>query len=131
VTSTSDPTTWTTCVNTTSNSCMFNLTLETSSSSGRGDTNSSPFYDYTPGSDTLYVGNDRGHLFKVTGVFSGAPALSSTNGFGACTGAAAGCLAVGTTSNQLTGPLLDSDNNQILIGGSDGNLYAVGPTNGT
>jgi hypothetical protein len=36
------------------------------------DTNSAPFYDFTTGSDTLYVGDDAGYLHQFTGVFAGA-----------------------------------------------------------
>jgi hypothetical protein len=36
------------------------------------DTLSSPFYDFTPGSDVLYVGDDSGYVHKFTGVFAGA-----------------------------------------------------------
>jgi len=36
------------------------------------DTDSSPYYDFTPGSDTLYAGDDAGYLHQFTGVFKGA-----------------------------------------------------------
>ena len=42
------------------------------------DTYSSPFYDFTPSSDTLYVGDDAGYLHQFTGVFNGPPAESTT-----------------------------------------------------
>lgn len=38
------------------------------------DSDSAPYYDYTSGSDTLYVGDDAGYLHKFTGVFAGTPA---------------------------------------------------------
>jgi hypothetical protein len=38
------------------------------------DTLSAPFYDFTPGSDSLYVGDDTGHLHQFTGIFYGTPA---------------------------------------------------------
>jgi hypothetical protein len=38
------------------------------------DSYSAPYYDYTSGSDTLYVGDDAGYLHKFTGVFAGTPA---------------------------------------------------------
>jgi hypothetical protein len=38
------------------------------------DTSSSPFYDFAPGSDTIYVGDSLGYLHKFTGVYSGTPA---------------------------------------------------------
>src|ERR1035437_3378735 len=42
------------------------------------DTYSAPFYDFTPSSDTLYVGDDAGYLHQFTGVFNGPPAESTT-----------------------------------------------------
>lgn len=38
------------------------------------DTISSPFYDFTAGSDTMYVGDSLGYLHQFTGVFNGTPA---------------------------------------------------------
>lgn len=48
---------------------------------GDSDTTSSPFYDYTSGSDTLYVGDASGKLHKFHPVFSGVPAEVTTGGF--------------------------------------------------
>ncbi len=45
---------------------------------GFSDLQSSPFYDYAPGSDTLYVGDNMGWLHKFTPVFKGAPAEVTT-----------------------------------------------------
>ncbi|MGA9980423.1 MAG: hypothetical protein WBQ08_17520 [Candidatus Sulfotelmatobacter sp.] len=42
------------------------------------DSNSSPYYDFTPGSDTLYVGDNAGYLHQFTGVFAGTPAETTT-----------------------------------------------------
>ena len=42
------------------------------------DSYSSPYYDYTSGSDTLYVGDNAGYLHQFTGVFSGTPAETTT-----------------------------------------------------
>ncbi len=36
------------------------------------DSYSAPYYDFTSGSDTLYVGDDAGYLHQFTGVFAGA-----------------------------------------------------------
>lgn len=74
-------------------SCLLTLTF----SVGHNDPHSSPYYDYTPGSDTLYVGdapegntpvcNPTGtttscaFLHQFTGVFNGTPVESSTNGW--------------------------------------------------
>jgi hypothetical protein len=50
--------------------CLFNIPF----SGGKDDTNSSPYYDFTDGSDTIYVGDDGDNLHKFTGVFNGTPA---------------------------------------------------------
>ena len=50
--------------------CMTNILL----SGNTFVSNSSPFYDFASGSDTLYVGDDLGVLHKFTGVFNGTPA---------------------------------------------------------
>src|SRR5277367_1348734 len=49
--------------------CMYTIEFN----GGANDTYSSPFYDFTIGSDTLYVGDDNGLLHKFTGVFNGSP----------------------------------------------------------
>jgi hypothetical protein len=104
-------------------SCDFRLTYDTS----HGTTNSSPFYDYT-GVDTAYVANNARQLTKITPVFGGTPQLSDTNGFStACSGSAHGCVVLtsAATTTVMTGPVLDLNTGRILIGGSDGWLYAV------
>ena len=50
--------------------CMTTIAF----SNGATDTISSPFYDFAPGSDALYVGDSAGLLHKFTGVFNGTPA---------------------------------------------------------
>lgn len=45
---------------------------------GIQDTQSSPFYDYAPGSDTLYVGDNSGYVHKFNPVFNGIPAEVTT-----------------------------------------------------
>ena len=52
--------------------CMTRIPFSTL----QGDANSAPFYDFAPGSDTLYVGDNNGNLLQFTGVFNGAPAQS-------------------------------------------------------
>ena len=46
------------------------------------DTNSSPYYDYSPGSDTIWVGDNSGYIHKFTGVFDGAPLEAVGSGAG-------------------------------------------------
>lgn len=92
-----------------STSCMFNLTYSTHTNS-----NSSPFYDYT--NDAIYVGDDSGYLWKITGVFNGTPAR------------AAAPWATGVTVHSgciLTGPVLDYGSNNIFVGDSCGRLSYV------
>ncbi len=54
--------------------CMTTLTFSNNST----DTLSAPFYDFSPGSDVIYVGDDVGHLHKFTGVFFGTPAEATS-----------------------------------------------------
>jgi hypothetical protein len=52
--------------------CMTTITFNGSPA----DTLSAPYYDFTRGSDVLYVGDDAGKLHEFTGVFAGTPAES-------------------------------------------------------
>ncbi len=56
--------------------CLTTITF--SGGATRTDTSSSPFYDYTIGSDTMYVGDSQGYVHKFTGVFLGTPAEVTT-----------------------------------------------------
>jgi hypothetical protein len=60
--------------------CMTTLTFHATAGNDPtpADSNSSPYYDYTPGSDTLYVGDNAGYLHQFTGVFEGTPAETTT-----------------------------------------------------
>ena len=79
------------------------------------DTLSSPFVNYS--TDTLYVGDNTGHLYAVTGVFKGTPALA----------AAPFPVTVSTATspaNMLTSPVLDvSGTGDIFIGDGASNVY--------
>ena len=89
-----------------------------------GTTLSSPFYDYEP-DDTLWIGNDNGLLFQISGVFFGTPEVSTANGW------STSGIQVSTAVNgsiKMTGPLWDSNSGYIFVGGADGNLYAVDAT---
>ena len=79
------------------------------------DRHSSVFVDYT--NDVGYVGPDDGNLYKVTGVFTGAPTLAG----------APFPLQVSLTSNGkvLTSPVLDSITQRIFIGTGDGLIKMV------
>jgi hypothetical protein len=52
--------------------CMYTIAF----SKADGDTNSSPFVDYSD--DTLYVGDSKSWVYQFTGVFKGPPAISSS-----------------------------------------------------
>jgi hypothetical protein len=95
------------------------------------DTLSSPFMDYVR--DLAYVGNDAGTLYRIKDVFctvdptcSGsnkpAPSIDTSWGSnGAVTVGSGSCA--GTTSSELTGPLLDFVTLNVFVGCSDGKLY--------
>jgi hypothetical protein len=87
--------------------CMVALNLSFT------DTNSSPFYDYTPGNDALYVGDDAGQLHKFTGVFNGTPTAAAT-------------ISVRSSSPlQLTGPVYDPGSGKVFVGDFNGELNSV------
>jgi len=96
--------------------CMTTITF----SGNANDTNSSPFYDFAQGSDTLYVGDDNSALHKFTGVFNGTPAEAG--------GAWPVTLAAATTT--LTSPVFDDAVGKVFVanglpGGATGSLFAV------
>ncbi len=88
---------------------MTSLTLTGANS----DTVSAPFIDYS--TDTAYVGSDNGHLYKITGVFNGTPALAGSP-FPII-------VSNGGTPGRLTGPVFDPSFANVYVGSSDGNLY--------
>jgi hypothetical protein len=84
--------------------------------------NSAPFYDFAPGSDKLYVGDDTEHLFQFTGVFAGTPALS---------GAPFPVHMSSTAVNPITtSPVFDEGAGKAYIADASGFLYAVNVTTG-
>jgi len=96
------------------------MTTITFSGSGTPtDTNSSPFYDFAPGSDTLYVGDDQGHLHKFTGVFRGTPAESG-----------APWPVTLTANSRTTGPVFDFSSGKVFVADRGGLLYAVDASTG-
>ena len=85
------------------------------------DTLSSPFVDYN--TDTAYVGNDAGVLFRFKNVFCTTAA---------CAGAApsldlswnsTGSVTLGSCVGKVTGAVVDSKTGHIFAGCSDGKLY--------
>ena len=81
--------------------CMTTLTFTGTTPK---DTYSSPYYDFTSGSDTLYVGDDAGFLHQFTGVFSGTPAESTTAPWPVKAGSA-----------PLSGPVFDSTTGNVFV----------------
>ena len=100
---------WSTC--TAGNSCVVNLTF----GNAQPDSNSPPYYDFSPGSDTLYVGDDSGVLHKFTGVFNGTPAEVTSGGWPITVHA----------GFKLTGPVFDTNSRNVFVGDSSGTTSYV------
>jgi hypothetical protein len=78
---------------------------------------SSPWIDYA--TDVVYVGSDKGNVYKITGVFKGTPVL------------AGGTWPVTVHTNfHLTPPVLDAGRSVLMVGSSDGVLYKIDTTTG-
>src|SRR5262249_17028040 len=78
------------------------------------NTNSPVYVDFS--SDTAYVGDDGGKLYKISPVFGGGtPAVSWT----------------ATLAGVLTGPVLDQVHSVVLVGSSNGTLNARKVSDGT
>jgi hypothetical protein len=101
--------------------CMTNIAFSITGNP-RLDTNSSPFYDYAPGtadSDALYVGDTGGRLRKFTNVFN-------VNGAGTAPAEATAPWPVTLTANNVTtSPVYDSNNKTTYIADAGGFLYSV------
>jgi hypothetical protein len=93
-----------------------NAKLTTKNYTTANNSHSSPWVDYS--SDTLYVGDDNGTLYKVTGVFKGTPTLVSGGGW----------PVVIAGAFQLTGPVFDSTTGKLFVGDSRGFLHSVNAT---
>ncbi len=92
---------------------MTSLTFSPTANS----TTSSPWIDYT--SDTVYLGSDKGQVYKITGAFLGTPTL-------------AGAPWPVTVSNNfhLTAPVLDAALGVLMVGSANGSLYQVNISTG-
>lgn len=90
------------------------VTLSVSSSAT--DTQSSPWIDY--GNDIIYVGTDDGKVHKITGVFTGSPALDPTP------------WPVQVAAGHLSSPVLDENLSVLMIGSANGNLYQINTSTG-
>ena len=119
---------WSTC--TAGNSCIASIAFN----GAPNDTRSAPFYDYN--TDTLYVGDNSGHMHKFVGVFLKAPTECIAGVMTVC-GTAAQAAAWPLAVNAgaiLTSPVYDGVSGNIFVGDSTGRLSfirEVGSTVGT
>ena len=92
-------------------SVAFTSTAATGcAASTAGDSNSSPFIDYT--NDIAYIGADNGRLYRIKGVFNGTPTLDY-------------CVTVAANA-ALSSPVYDSVSGKVFV--SDGvSVYAYTP----
>src|ERR1035437_4722277 len=92
---------------------MTSLTFSPSSNCST----SSPWIDYA--TDVVYVGADKGNVYKIAPVFNGTPALAGGN------------WPVMVHPNfHLTPPVLDAGRSVLMVGSSDGVLYKIDTTTG-
>src|ERR1017187_2965582 len=94
-------------------SAMASLTYSMSSK----DTTSSPWIDYDL--DTVYVGADKGLIYKITGVFHGTPTI-----------AGAPWPVTVSTNSRVTSPVFDAALNVLMVGSANGILYKVNTPDG-
>jgi hypothetical protein len=80
-------------------------------------TTSSPWIDYF--NDIVYLGNDKGSVYKITGVFKGTPTLAG----------APWPVSVGSNFH-LTPPVLDVVRGKLMVGSANGTLYQIDTTSG-
>jgi hypothetical protein len=95
-------------------SSLIRLNYTTSSATGCNssaqNSNSSPYIDY--GSGSAYIGANNGILYRISGVFSGSPAVQY-------------CVTV-NAGKDLTSPVYDEVSNQVFV--SDGySVYSYTP----
>ncbi len=78
------------------------------------NTNSSPYIDFA--SDSAYVGDDSGKLYKISPIFGGGTPAQ---------------VWVTTLAGKLTGPVLDQLHDVVVVGSDNGKLYAQKVADGT
>jgi hypothetical protein len=78
---------------------------------------SSPWIDYA--TDIVYVGADKGNVYKIAPVFNGTPALAGGN-----------WPVMVHPNYHLTPPVLDAGRSVLMVGSSDGVLYKIDTTTG-
>ncbi len=92
---------------------MTSLTYSTSST-----TTSSPWIDYSD--DVVYVADDSGVLYKITGVFKGTPTLVTSSPWPITV----------SSGSRLSPPVLDRSRGFLLAGGRNGDLYEINTSTG-
>jgi len=109
---------WSTC--TAGNSCIESIAFN----GGPNDTRSAPYYNYS--TDTIYVGDNGGHVHKFVGVFKAAPTECLAGVVAVC-GTAAQAAAWPLTVNAaiLTSPVYDGVSGNIFVGDSTGRLSFI------
>jgi hypothetical protein len=75
-------------------------------------TSSSPWIDYA--TDIVYVGSDKGNVYKITPVFKGTPDVAGTP-----------WPVTVHTNFHITPPVLDAGRSVLMVGSSDGVLYKI------
>lgn len=95
--------------------CMTRLPFSTL----QPDANSAPFYDFAPGSDKMYVGDNNGSLLQYRGVFNGTPAEFTTAPWPVVLTAAA------ITTSPVFYEGATAAASRIFIADNSGLLYAV------
>lgn len=92
---------------------MTSLTFSPTANS----TTSSPWIDYS--TDIVYLGADKGQVYKITGVFKGTPTLAGSP-----------WPVTVSTNFRLTSPVLDVHLGVLLVGSANGSLYRINTTTG-
>jgi hypothetical protein len=80
-------------------------------------TTSAPWIDYS--GDIVYVGSDKGLMYKITGVFRGTPTLAGSP-----------WPVTVSTNFHLTPPVLDAGLGMLMIGSANGSLYQINTATG-
>jgi len=81
-------------------------------------TTSAPWIDFD--ADTVYVGDDTGIMYKITGVFHGTPALAGSP-----------WPITVSTGKHLSPPVLDSTLGRLVVGSQNGDLFEIAVGTGT
>ncbi len=81
-------------------------------------TTSSPWIDYSD--DVVFVADDNGVLYKITGVFKGTPTLVRSSPWPITV----------SSGYRLSSPVFDQSRGLLIIGGRNGDLYQINASTG-